>query len=254
MKQEIIYTLDFDGVICDSAVETGITGWKAAKQLWDDLATPLPSQQLIEQFRKIRPILETGYEAILLVRLLHDGETVETILNNFSELQQNVIKENKLDTASLKKLFGATRDNWINDDLNDWIEMNPLFSGVTEKLQDLGKQDFWYIITTKQEHFVKQILIANQIQLADERIFGLDRKLSKEAILTDLVKKHAPATLYFVEDRLPTLFNVIKNKELESVKLFFALWGYNTEQDKLDAEQQAIKSITLDDFLFRSNE
>ena len=103
MKQPIIYALDFDGVICDSAVETGITGWKAAKQLWDDLATPLPSPQLIEKFRKVRPILETGYEATLLIRLLHDGEIVETILNNFSEKKKDVIKDNKLNTASLKK-------------------------------------------------------------------------------------------------------------------------------------------------------
>lgn len=248
MKQPIIYALDFDGVICDSAVETGITGWKAAKQIWNDLSTPLPSQQLIEKFRQVRPILETGYEAILLVRLLHDRETVETILNGFSELKQKVIKDNKLDITSLKKTFGATRDIWINDNLNDWVEMNPLFSGVTEKLQNLGTQD-WYIITTKQEHFVKQILTANQIQLADDQIFGLDRKLSKEAILIDLVKRHTPASIYFVEDRLPTLLNVLNNKELDSVKLFFALWGYNTAQDKLDAKQQAIESITLESFL-----
>jgi len=248
MKQSIIYALDFDGVICDSAVETGITGWKAAKQLWDDLTTPLPSHQLIEQFRKVRPILETGYEAILLVRLLHDGEPIETILNDFSGIKQKVIKDNKLNTTSLKKIFGATRDHWVNDDLNDWVEMNPLFSGVTEKLQNLEKQD-WYIITTKQEHFVKQILRANQIQLADKRIFGLDRQLSKETILADLVKRHTPAPINFVEDRLPTLFNVLNNKELKSVKLLFALWGYNTAQDKLDAKQQAIESITLDDFL-----
>lgn len=248
MKQPIIYALDFDGVICDSAVETGITGWKAAKQIWNDLATLLPSQQLIEQFRRVRPILETGYEAILLVRLLHDGETVETILNDFSALKQKVIKDNKLDITSLKKTFGETRDIWINDDLNDWVEMNPLFTGVADKLQNLGTQD-WYIITTKQEHFVKRILTANQIQLADDRIFGLDRKMSKEAILIDLVKRHIPASIYFVEDRLPTLFNILNNKELESVRLFFALWGYNTAQDKLDAKQEAIELITLESFL-----
>jgi phosphoglycolate phosphatase-like HAD superfamily hydrolase len=248
MKKSIIYALDFDGVICDSAVETGITGWKAAKQLWNDLATPLPSPQLIEKFRKVRPILETGYEAILLVRLLHDGETIETILNNFSTKKQDTIKDNKLNTTSLKKIFGATRNHWIDDDLNDWVEMNPLFSGVTEKLQNLEKRD-WYIITTKQEHFVKQILTANQIQLADERIFGLDRKMSKEAVLMDLVKRHTPASIHFVEDRFPTLINVGNNRELKSVKLFFALWGYNTVQDKLDAKQQAIESITLDEFL-----
>ena len=83
MKQSIIYALDFDGVICDSALETGISGWKAAYRLWDDFKDPMPSEKMITDFRMVRPIMGTGYEAILISRLLHDGVSVESILQNF---------------------------------------------------------------------------------------------------------------------------------------------------------------------------
>ena len=42
MNNSIIYALDFDGVICDSAVETAITGWKAASSIWKDMPEAAP--------------------------------------------------------------------------------------------------------------------------------------------------------------------------------------------------------------------
>ena len=248
MKQSIIYALDFDGVICDSAIETGVSGWKAGAQLWSDYSTPLPASELIEQFRQVRPIMGTGYEAILIVRMLHDGETVESIVENYAEKKQQVLEDSKQSIDTLKKLFGDTRDSWIKGNLDEWVEMNPLFPGIAEKLQQLTKQGVWYIVTTKQERFVKQILNANQIQIPDDRVFGLDRNMTKEAVLMDLVNKHTEETIYFLEDMLPTLLKVLNNSVLESVKLFFALWGYNTAQDKLDVEKQTIELINLDEF------
>ena len=249
MKQSIIYALDFDGVICDSAIETGVAGWKAAMHIWDEIVTPLPPQKVLDQFCKARPIMETGYEAILIMKMLNDGEQVEVILNDFHEQKDKLIRNSDLDIEFLKKLFGETRDKWIQDDLNEWVEMNPLFSGVAEKLKHLASQELWYIITTKQERFVKHILTANQINIPDDRVFGLDKKMSKEAVLLDLVDKHPQESIYFVEDRFPALLNVIKNKKLASVQLFFAVWGYNTEKDELDAQKEAIELIGLDDFL-----
>ncbi len=249
MKQTRIYALDFDGVICDSAIETGISGWKAGRKLWNDYTSALPTSNLIEQFRQIRPAMEMGYEALLVIRLLYDGNTVESILNNYSENLQKVIDKSNLDIDALKKIFGETRDRWINDDIDDWLEMNPLFSGVTEKLENLSRKEIWYIITTKQERFVKLIFAANHINLPDNRIFGMDRKMSKGAILENLVCKHTAEEIIFVEDRLPALLKVINNKKLSSIKLFFALWGYNTDQDKIEAETQPIKSIELNEFL-----
>ena len=92
MTHSTIYALDFDGVICDSAVETAITGWKAAGTLWGDMPTAAP-QAIIEQFRLIRPMIETGYEAILAMRLLYLEESIEAICNDYGDKIQRLLSE-----------------------------------------------------------------------------------------------------------------------------------------------------------------
>jgi phosphoglycolate phosphatase-like HAD superfamily hydrolase len=248
MNNPIIYALDFDGVICDSAVETAITGWKAARTIWKDMPKAAPPAK-VDQFRLIRPMIETGYEAILAMRLLYLEESIEAISGGYGDKIQALLNEAQVTVDDLKKLFGETRDIWIANDLNDWVMMNPLFDGVASKLQKLGEQCPWYVVTTKQERFVKQILKANAIELADARIFGLDRSMSKVEVLTKLLKTNPNATIYFVEDRLPTLLNVLKVGELASVSLIFALWGYNTAEDKTLAALQPFTLQQLEEFL-----
>lgn len=248
MNKSLIYALDFDGVLCDSVIETAITGWKAASSLWPDMPKEIPDD-MIERFRLVRLIIETGYESILAMRLLHQGQTISDIESDYQNVIQALLKETNVSVDDLKRLFGQTRDQWIADDLKGWLNMNPLFPGIARKLQKLGRHCTWYIVTTKQERFVKQILQANGIALADDRIFGLDRQMSKVEVLTQLLATHSNETICFVEDRLPTLMNVYKNEHLAPVKLFFALWGYNTLEDKSLAASKPITLIHLDDFL-----
>ena len=246
MVKKKLYALDFDGVICDSAVETGITGWKVASQLWPDMPAETPTD-IINQFRQVRPVMETGYEAILIIRLLFEGVSPELLLNDFTGFISTVIDRENLTIDKLKTLFGETRDHWINRDLDDWVEMNPLFDGIASKLKQLDSKQC-YIITTKQERFVSHILDANKLTLPSEQIFGLDRKLSKQQILADLLTLYPEHTILFVEDRLPTLKNVIDDQRLTEIKLFFADWGYNTKQDKQDIMTLPVTTINLAGF------
>jgi phosphoglycolate phosphatase-like HAD superfamily hydrolase len=246
MAKKKLYALDFDGVICDSAVETGITGWKVASQLWQDMPAELPTD-IINQFRQIRPVMETGYEAILIIRLLFKGVSPAGLLNDFTGSINTLIERENLDIDQLKALFGETRDHWINLNLDEWVEMNPLFDTISSKLKQINPKQC-YIITTKQERFVSHILDANKLTLPPEQIFGLDRKLSKQQILADLLSIHPEHTILFVEDRLPTLENVIDDERLAEIELFFADWGYNTQQDKLAATTLAVTSINLAGF------
>ena len=248
MNSSSIYALDFDGVICDSAVETAITGWKAGCSIWKDMPLTTPTD-LIEQFKLVRPIIETGYEAILAMRLLYQQTAISEIYENYAALIQKLLEETQLTTTDLKQLFGKTRDKWIDRDLAEWINKNPLFTDIASKLQKLSQLSTWYIVTTKQERFVKQILLANSIELDNSRIFGLDRNMNKPEVLKMLLNAHPEQTIIFVEDRLPTLINVIKTNELSSIKLIFALWGYNTFDDQLLAQQNQISLQNLDDFL-----
>jgi len=248
MSNTKLYALDFDGVICDSAIETGITGWKVACQLWPDMPTDTPPDML-EKFRQVRPVMETGYEAILIMRKLFEGIAPRLLLDQFKIQLKTIIKRDELSIAGLKRRFGEQRDIWVHDHLDEWIMMNPLFEGITEKLRQIDNQ-LTYIITTKQERFVSQILKANNIIFPAEHIYGLDRDLSKQQILADISASHLEHHIVFVEDRLPTLIDVIADTRLAKVQLYFADWGYNTEQDKLAAkEQTAIKTINLAEML-----
>lgn len=241
-----LYALDFDGVLCDSAVETAIAGWKVALQLWSDMPDHIPAE-ILERFRQVRPVMETGYESILIVRMLFEGLDTESLMTAFHHQIEALMIRDALEVDELKQTFGATRDQWIEDDFDNWIKMNPLFDGVAEKLHQLETEQS-VIITTKQERFVDHILSANQIHFPIEQIYGLDRNLSKQQILTDLSAAQPNTDILFVEDRLPTLINVITDDRLDHVQLLLANWGYNTKEDRDSAaEIKRIKTINLAD-------
>lgn len=246
MSTPKLYALDFDGVLCDSAVETSITGWKAALHFWPKMPTEIPDL-LIAQFKCVRPVLETGYEAILILRLLFEGVTTDALLADFSHRITGIIRRDQLDPDKLKQRFGETRDHWIKNNLGQWIAMNPLFQGVVDKLTNIPSRQC-YIVTTKQERFVSEILKANNITVPPEQIFGLDRQMSKQRVLRDLLSQHPEHTILFVEDRLPTLINVMNDEQLSTIKLIFADWGYNTLEDKQHATELNLTRIDLKDF------
>ncbi len=248
MNDLTVYALDFDGVICDSAIETGISGWKAACRVWQDMPETTP-MEMIELFRQVRPLIETGYEAILTMRMLYLGETVAGIYQGFAEKSGRLMQEAQVDSEFLKELFGNIRDAWIAEDKIDWIQQNPLFPGVAEKLARLNQHHTWYVLTTKQERFVKKILSANQIELQPERIFGLDRQMSKAQVMKILKNRHPDLAMHFYEDRLPALLKIQQEPELAQVQLFFAAWGYNCAADKAQATALGFVQHQLADFL-----
>ena len=248
MKKDPIYALDFDGVICDSAIETAITGWKCAQQIWSDMLPLAISENQIQQFRTVRPLLETGYEAILIMRLLHNGISEHTLCQHYHHHINALVENDRLDTTRLITLFGTTRDKWIQNNEDEWLSKNPLFTGIQEKLQQL-KGKTWYIITTKQERFVKRILSGYDIALADDHIFGMDKQQSKQAVLQQLIKRHPNQTIIFIEDRLPTLLNIVDNPALNTLTLQLAEWGYNTADDRQNARHKQIRIINLSHFL-----
>ena len=237
-----IYALDFDGVLCDSVIETAISGYKITKMLWADMPKVAISTEMIEQFREVRPFLKTGYESVLILRLLHLGFSVEKLCDGYLGHIQKLIDDENLDIDEIQKLFGESRDRWIEESLEQWIKMSPLFNGVVEFLDSFDKK-CCYIVTTKQERFVKYILEANGIKIDDEHIYGLDRKMSKVEILHLIQKKHSTQNIVFVEDRLKALINVVEDGGLENISLKLVCWGYNTVKDRESVKQFGIELI-----------
>ena len=235
-----VLALDFDGVLCDSARETGITGWKAAGKLWEDMAEALPPERLLDAYCRARPVIETGYEAILMMRLLKDGGDPDALLESFQDRLPETIARSGVDTERLKDLYAGIRDRWIQEDPEGWLSLSPLYPGTAETLNALPPGIDCYIITTKQERFVERLLGYHGVQFDAARIYGLDRRMKKEAVLRELMECHPGGQIDFIEDRLGTLKRLSKQPDLASVRLHIACWGYNTEAECREAEHMNI--------------
>jgi phosphoglycolate phosphatase-like HAD superfamily hydrolase len=245
-----VLALDFDGVLCDSARETGITGWKAAATLWGDMAGDLPSARLLDAYCRARPVIETGYEAILMMRLLKDGADPDELLESFQERLPETIARSGADTEKLKGLYGAIRDRWIQEDPQGWLSLSPLYPGAAETLDGMPPGVECYIVTTKEARFVERLLAYHGVQFVAERIYGLDRRMKKEAVLRELIARHPGSPIEFVEDRLGTLKRLSKQPDLASVRLHIACWGYNTEAECREAERlniHLLKTFNLEE-------
>jgi phosphoglycolate phosphatase-like HAD superfamily hydrolase len=174
--------------------------------------------------------------------------SADTLMSAFHHQIEALMIRDDMFVDELKEVFGSTRDEWIRDDFDSWIAMNPLFEGIAEKLRTIPTDNL-VIITTKQERFVDHILKANQISLPIAQVYGLDRNMSKQQILSDLHAETPDMEIVFIEDRLPALINVITEDGLDDIKLYLASWGYNTASDKESANNiDRISVIKLSDF------
>ncbi|XP_004492759.1 uncharacterized protein [Cicer arietinum] len=260
-----LYALDFDGVLCDTCGETAISALKAAKLRWPALFDSVDSATddwIVEQMIKVRPVVETGYETLLLVRLLletrvpslrkssvAEGLIVEGILENWLKLKPIVMEEWNENRDELIDLFGKVRDDWLEKDFTGWIEANRFFPGAADALRFSSSRV--YIVTTKQGRFADALLkeLAG-ITLPPERIYGLGTG-PKVEVLKKLQKmpEHQGLTLHFVEDRLATLKNVIKEPELDNWNLYLVDWGFNTQKEREEAAANPrIQLLELSDF------
>lgn len=132
---QIVYALDFDGVICDSVGESSQTALRAGLQLWPDLPIPVPFPQfMLDAMREIRPVIETGYENILLARLISQTTAdnvkqkfIEPVLADWPSIRDDAMTEWDVTKEQLVEIFGGVRDKWIADDIDAWITANSLY-------------------------------------------------------------------------------------------------------------------------------
>jgi phosphoglycolate phosphatase-like HAD superfamily hydrolase len=246
--------LDFDGVLCDSVMETGISGWKTGSRIWTDWTTPEPPAATLQAFRRLRPLLHTGFESVLIMRIAFEQPDIDVP----DEIEIQRLYDETLDSSNLSKeelvdIFGKTRDEWITSDPADWLSKQQLYPGIANALKATlaCPTDCVHIVTTKQERFVRELLKAEDILLANDRIHGLESGTKKEVTLKKIAADHYSSTQRFiVEDRLPTLQKIAATPALEDFTLLYADWGYGHPDDQQTiAKQNRIQIISREDFI-----
>ena len=135
MESSIVYALDFDGVLCDSVGESSKTALKAAAKLWPHLLVEEPyDERILSAIAQIRPVIETGYENVLLGRLALETDKdslmekfVTPVLNDWGSIRDAKLEEWQTNKDELIEMFGRVRDDWIENSTESWLNANRMY-------------------------------------------------------------------------------------------------------------------------------
>lgn len=245
-----VFAFDFDGVICASAKESSHTAILTAKNIWPQLLLDSKESYIISALQQLRPVIETGYETVLLTRKIYidsvnfnqvmSENKVNTYLQNLIDIWSPEFRDKLLVDFGISKEqlileFSKTRDRQISSDIKLWASRNSIYPSMLDIFPLKNKKNI--IITTKQKRYVQAILNHYHIECPHEDdIFDLDNPYgSKSKVLLEVCKRFPESKIHFIEDRYETLLQIDACKGLENVSLYLADWGYNTEKQKVEA-------------------
>jgi hypothetical protein len=284
MPSNIIYALDFDGVLVDSAGETALSGLRGAKILWPSATWTMmischdeidnEKQQVLslltKRFRDIRPVLYVGWESILLVKLILDpteGQpSNEDIMQTFhSVMKDKMMQSSGFSENDFSRAMKDARDTWIaQDNAQNWINTHGYFEGACEAvkvyLQRHGNANI-YIITTKAKEFAERLLEQQglyigggggagagdrQKLLEESHIFGLGSG-SKAQVLQSILEERKCDIGVMVEDNIATLDEIMVSPIRDQVLPVVASWGYTTKEQLQDAYHKGYVMLSESD-------
>ncbi|MDP3764965.1 MAG: hypothetical protein Q8R04_00480 [Nanoarchaeota archaeon] len=121
-------------------------------------------------------------------------------------------------------------------DLKKWIGLNPPFKNIVEKLKNLNFDNV-FIITSKDGKSVEILMKHYGIKFPEPHI--LDNRI------LDKIKKlrmlNCPLDeVHFVDDIYSNLAPI---KKATPVKCYLAVWGYNNEIQRREAEKAGIELL-----------
>lgn len=246
-----VLACDFDGVICDGLAEYFASAKEAYEQIWTEEKLAV-DDNLINNFYLLRPVIETGWEMLVLIKALVVNYTPQEIFSNWFSIRDQIVAEDKLDKKYCATTLDKVRDNWIENNLLSWLQLHRFYPGILDRLkQVIESETKLYIVTTKEGRFVKQLLEQEGIELNDSQIIGKECKRPKYEtlrIIRDSTTDKNP-NIWFIEDRIQALKEVLQQPDLREVKLFLADWGYNTKPEREIAEEgKDIKLLSLEQF------
>jgi phosphoglycolate phosphatase-like HAD superfamily hydrolase len=241
-----LYVFDFDGVVCDSARETGISAWRAGRRIWPEWSSPDPPEECLARFCELRPYLETGYQAVGVMRLACQPEAWPEPLNGdtIANWVEGLYHRLGRSRQEMVGLFGQARDHWIANDAESWFDSHGFFPGLPQLLNRLVLEHPVHVLSTKQVRFIRTLLQRCGVELPGDRIIGLESGLPKEDSLRRLLRESGDGVVvHFLEDRLETLERVASCPDLDPVRLYLADWGYNTPEQCRRAKQSGRISL-----------
>jgi hypothetical protein len=249
-----ILALDFDGVLCDGMAEYFETSRRTYALAWP--GEPAPDDALLPAFRRLRPVIMTGWEMPLLLRAIARARPESAIVGDWAAVRDQLAGEGPRPRDELMALLRTELDEvrrqWIAADRRGWIDRNTPYCRLEELRRLVGEPGEAVLVTTKEGEFARLILDDWEVRLADiqGKEAGTHKCENLRALIAQFTTAHGRRPhCWFVEDRLETLEHVTTHPDLADVGLYLATWGYNTDATRDTARHSPrIHLLTLDQF------
>ena len=213
-----ILALDFDGVLCDGIREYFEASRRTYMKIWPTAA--VPGEDLFPAFRRLRPVIMTGWEMPLLLYAIVQGQPEAAILQGWEKIRDELVHVGPLQGSELIQALTHTLDevrrDWIAADRRDWLERHVPYISLDEVRRMVDEPERTVLVTTKEGEFAGRILAHWSIQLADlqGKEAGTHKCENLRALIADYTAGHGHRPLlWFVEDRLETLQHVTLHEE-----------------------------------------
>jgi phosphoglycolate phosphatase-like HAD superfamily hydrolase len=223
---EKIYIFDFDGVICDSNLET----------FDNSLNTFLEFINFKKTIKKNENLLN------LYVNNRHMVRRPSDFLNFWFFILKKKIaidlrKCTSLESKKYEKLFFENREKSKKTNKEEWLKKNFIYKKIKPLIKALILKDNIFIASTKDVSSIKEILDYNKIFFNMNKIYGSESYNDKDDMFKEIKKLHKNSEIIFIDDNKLNLDKALKFK----FKCYYATWGYGVEKKIKD-----IDNINLD--------
>ena len=233
MSRPAILALDLDGVLVDGMEEY----WRSSLAAARGLGAPWtgPHGEAPPAFRRIRPWVHTGWEMVVVAWALAQATPAEAFLQDYPGALRQWQARVGQSPAALQDALERHRSACLSRDPQGWLAQHRLYPGVGERLRRCGAEGVeWVVITTKGRDFAAALLAQDGLQ--PTAVYGREDG-PKVRVLRRLLEQRQP--VWFVEDRLPTLEQVMADPQLRGVGCYLAAWGYLRHADRQQLQPPA---------------
>src|SRR5262245_38772617 len=121
-----VLALDFDGVLCDGMLEYFETSRRTYAKVWP--GEPEPGDESLPAFRRLRPVIMTGWEMPLLLRAIVTKRPEDAIAERWPEVRDALVAAERLHEGGRLEALAHTLDDvrrdWIDADRRGWLAQN----------------------------------------------------------------------------------------------------------------------------------
>jgi phosphoglycolate phosphatase-like HAD superfamily hydrolase len=226
-EQKKIVVFDFDGVVCDSTDECMVTSWNA----WEKWESRLGFRKTVDDFseeekytfREVRPRVRGAGEYYILRRAFAEGIWIEN-----QEIYEKLEEDWKEYLSPFKTVFFEARNRLRHENLDDWIDLHPIYNGVVEVMKTLKSQGRLYMATLKDGESVRLILGKQGLEIPVGNFLDQSKIKSKLQALDQFRKQIGcdKTDMIFIDDNITHLIE----PKAAGYQVYLTTWGSTIEE------------------------